>query len=300
MRAQPQCISCIVDDLWGAIRSEVDDPLVQMDVLRRALVYLADKFSTDLPPPYFITGVHRILKSAAGIDEPFSGRRRACNRVGMAVAERLRDRILFLEGGGRFRESVRWAIAGNLLDFRTCGTGYEFDVADVEEILSASTRALDVDHIDIIYRIARDAKNVLFLHDNVGEVAFDRILIDQLRDLGARVTSGLRGGPITSDATIADGHTVGIDESADQVICVGPDTLGISLVEMSDELSVALDEADLVVAKGQANFCVLTERERNPDTEMAFLLWTKCDLAARCFGLAGKVSVATLHSMLHE
>jgi len=288
-----------VDDLWAALRSEVADESVQLDVLRESLAWLACEFRADLPPPYFITGVHRILKRVAGIDEPFKVRRDACNRVGIALAERMRDRIQSLDGFERFAEAVRWTVAGNMLDFRSCGTGYEFDVSELENMLSVSMRTIDVDETARIFDVARRARNVLYVHDNVGEVALDRLLIDELRAVGAHVTSALRGGPITSDATVADGDTVGIAASSDYVVCAGPDTLGISLTEMTDECRAVLAEADLVVAKGQANFCVLTECRNDGPAEMVFLLWTKCDVVSRCFGLTGKISVATVRSMLN-
>ncbi len=300
MRSEPVCVNCIIDDLWGAVRSEVADESVQTEVLRQAMAWLAREFTVELPPPYFITGVHRVLKRVAGIDHPFRQRRDACNRASMVLAETVRDKLQSLDGFNRFAEAVRWAVAGNMMDFRTCGTGYEFDVRDIERQLSEDTRTLEVDDIADIYIAARRARTVLYVHDNVGEIALDRLLIDELRAFGARVTSGLRGGPITSDATLADGETVSLAESADEVICVGPDTLGVSLLEMSDECRTALAVADLVVAKGQANFCVLTEYSDERPKRMVFLLRTKCDVASRCFGLSGKIRVATVWSVPHE
>ncbi|GAH29734.1 unnamed protein product, partial [marine sediment metagenome] len=48
------------------------------------------------------------------------------------------------------------------------------------------------------------------------------------RRYGSSVTSVLRGGPITSDATMEDGEEVGLQEAASEIILAGPDTLGIS------------------------------------------------------------------------
>ncbi|MCK4240511.1 MAG: DUF89 family protein, partial [Candidatus Atribacteria bacterium] len=48
-------------------------------------------------------------------------------------------------------------------------------------------------------------------------------------------------------------------EAASEIILAGPDTLGISLNEMSDQLKRELQNADLVIAKGQANYYALTE-----------------------------------------
>src|SRR5690606_21879068 len=72
---------------------------------------------------------------------------------------------------------------------------------------------------------------LLYIHDNVGEIAFDRLLISDFRNRGWFVISALRGGAITSDATLEDGAYVRMEEYADLIICAGPDTLGISWEE---------------------------------------------------------------------
>src|SRR5206468_10877162 len=95
------------------------------------------------------------------------------------------------------------------------------------------------------------ARQILFIHDNVGEVAFDKELIRELRRLApaAHVVSALRGGVMTSDATLDDGAAVGLAEVSD-IIASGPDTLGIQFTEMTDVMRAAIADPDLVIAKG--------------------------------------------------
>ena len=115
-------------------------------------------------------------------------------------------------------------------------------------------------------------------------------MIGELVAMGAEVVSALRGGPITSDATLADGDAVGIAEAATRVILAGPDTLGISLEEMSPELAHELETADLILAKGQANYYVLSEYVKQHRRPVVSLFSSKCHAGPGVFGAELKVN----------
>ncbi|TKJ45497.1 hypothetical protein CEE35_03605 [Candidatus Aerophobetes bacterium Ae_b3b] len=73
-----------------------------------------------------------------------------------------------------------------------------------------------------------------------------------------------------------------------------PDTLGISLEEMSDELRENLQTADIVIAKGQANYYALSECRPKAGGKIACLFRTKCDYVSNVFGKNGKVNLAVI------
>jgi len=265
------------------------------EILKESFQFLAKKFSTDKIPSYFITEVHRILKRISGIEVPFKERRDKCNLLGMEMAEKIALEAEGLEEFDKFSFLVNWAIASNHLDFRTVGTGYGFQMAEIiEELRACLSEGLKIDRRAEIFRIAKSSHKILYIHDNVGEIAFDKLLIQELRRYGASVISALRGGPITSDATIEDGETVGLQEAASEIILAGPDTLGISLNEMSDQLKRELQTADLVIAKGQANYYALTEYKSKVPGEIACLFRTKCEIVSNELGETGKINVAVL------
>jgi len=175
------------------------------------------------------------------------------------------------------------------------GTGYGFQMAEIiEELRGCVSEGLRIDQRAEIFQIAKSSSQILYIHDNVGEIAFDKLLIKELRRYGASVTSALRGGPITSDATIEDGEMVGLQEAASKIILAGPDTLGISLNEMSGQLKRELQTADLIIAKGQANYYALTEYKPKVSGEIACLFRTKCEIVSNDLGETGKINVAML------
>jgi hypothetical protein len=107
-------------------------------------------------------------------------------------------------------------------------------------------------------------------------------------------TIPFRGGPITSDVVMSDANAVKMHEVAN-VILSGPDTLGISFKEMTEECRTALENADVIITKGQANFYVLSEFGMEfPNATIISLFVTKCDLVSDIFGLKGKVGIAAI------
>jgi len=295
MRTQLNCASCIIDDLCGALQLIPLEEKIKKEILKESFQFLAREFSTEKIPSYFITEVHRILKRISGIEIPFKERRDKCNQLGIEMAEKIALEAEGLEESERFSFLVNWAIASNHLDFRTVGTGYGFQMAEIiEELRSCVSEGLRIDRRAEIFQIVKSSSKILYIHDNVGEIAFDKLLIHELRRYGSSVTSVLRGGPITSDATIEDGETVGLQEAASRIILAGPDTLGISLNEMSDQLKRELQTADLIIAKGQANYYALTEYRSKVPREIACLFRTKCEIVSNELGETGKINVAIL------
>jgi hypothetical protein len=281
--------------LCGALQLVPLEEKIKKEILKESFQFLAREFSTEKIPSYFITEVHRILKRLSGIEIPFKERRDKCNQLGMEMAEKIGLEAEGLEESERFSFLVNWVIASNHLDFRTVGTGYGFQMAEIiEELRACVSEGLIKDQRVEIFRIAKSSSKILYIHDNVGEIAFDKLLIQELRRYGASVISALRGGPITSDATIEDGETVSLQEAASEIILAGPDTLGISLNEMSDQLKRELQTTDLIIAKGQANYYALTEYRPNVPGQIACLFRTKCELVSNDLGETGKINVATL------
>jgi len=295
MRTQLKCASCIVDDLCGALQLISLEEKTKKEILKESFQFLAREFSAEKIPSYFITEVHRILKRISGIEIPFKERRDKCNQLGMEMAGKIALEAEGLEEFDRFLFLVNWAIASNHLDFRTVGTGYGFQMAEIiEELRGCVSEGLRIDQRAEIFQKAKSSPKILYIHDNVGEISFDKLLIKELRRYGASVTSALRGGPITSDATIEDGEKVGLKEAASKIILAGPDTLGISLNEMSGQLKRELQTADLIIAKGQANYYALTEYRSKVPGEVACLFRTKCEIVSNDLGETGKINVAIL------
>ena len=292
MRTTPTCLTCVLGDVYAAARQVTRDVSTQLKVAKDAMQFLADTFGHERVPSYYITEAHRILKRDTGIPVPFEESRKQLNQVGIAIGARLRQEAERLEGEARFLFLARWALAGNSLDSRTVGIGYGFDPEKMLQHLQAYVdRGLALDHLDRLYQRVVAKTPVLYIHDNVGEIALDKLFIEELRRHGCHVTSALRGGPITSDATMEDGRMVGLDAAVDRLILAGPDTLGISWEEASPELMQAMHSAPLIIAKGQANYYVFSEHRAALTGEVFCLFTIKCQPVADVLGVQPRQAV---------
>jgi len=285
MHTTLQCAVCFIDDLRGALDDLVEDSEERFAILAEAMRWLSDEFRPDPIPSYFITRLHRLLKARTGQEMPFAELRARCNEAGVTLAARLAVRLASIsDDHSRLRFLCQWAIAGNHLDFRTVGTGYALSPDATEALLAhAVEEGLVIDHTGALLGMIRRQPRVLYLCDNVGEIALDRLLIEELQRYGCPVTAAVKGGPITSDAVLADAQAVGLTELV-PLILTGPDTLGLPLDEMSAQMEAALQAAELIISKGQANYYALSEIYRDLPGHVFCLLRTKCQPTAASLG----------------
>ena len=294
MRTQLACIPCLIEDVRSAADSLIADEAEKEKVMKSLLRCLAEHFTTEVPPSYHITRLHRRLKKLTHLKMPFEKRRQAANEAGVRLARMVTKKADRMRGFRKFSFLARWALAGNSMDFRHVGTGYHFNSEKIEEFFSEALESPAVNKLQQIYSLLRKANRILYVHDNVGEIALDRLLIEELKAMGKYVVAAVRGGPITSDVVMADAEFVELPQASDEVIIAGPDTLGISFAEMSKTMQRELKKADVVIAKGQANFYCLSEYRDQVPGEIVSLFRTKCDVVSNLFGHSGHINIATI------
>lgn len=94
-----------------------------------------------------------------------------------------------------------------------------------------------------------------------------------------KVDYAVKGAPVINDATLEDALAAGLDEVA-ELIDNGSDAPGTILSDCSATFRRYFDDADLVMAKGQANYESLSCAER----EIFFLTQVKCPVIGRDLG----------------
>jgi uncharacterized protein with ATP-grasp and redox domains len=118
--------------------------------------------------------------------------------------------------------------------------------------------------------------------DNCGEIVIDKLIIEELRKLNPQVniTAIVRGEEVINDATIEDAEQVGLNELV-KVIGNGSDILGTCLKYISEEARTVIEEADVVLSKGQGNFETLQGYDKN----IYYIFLCKCEMIAEMFGV---------------
>jgi len=291
MKVSAACLPCMVHRAYREVCYATEDPELRLKVMVEVAKLLAREFGPDAVPAIVGTKRDRLIKALTGNPDPYKAVKEHSNQAALRLVPWAREQIE--KAGGpyeRFRRACLFAIVGNAMEFDILG--HRFSLDDLAGMLAEAEHNLAIDDIRAIYEEARGAKKILYLTDNAGEIAFDALLVRELRALGPEVVVAVKAEPCINDALMEDALAVGMDRAASQLITTGTDTVGLVLEWASPECRRAYEEADLVVAKGMGNIETLTEYEH--DKPVAFLLFTKCETIANHLGVRRGACVAKL------
>lgn len=269
MKTYLDCYPCFLRQALEAARMAGADERQQKAVLDRVLDVLG-QIEPSSTPPEIGDQVHRIVRQEVSNSDPYRAAKEASTRQALALYPRLKS--LLAEANDPLEVGVRLSIAGNIIDLAAFG---EYDLWGTVERVLAQPFAIN-DGVALREALS-GAGQVLYLADNAGETVFDRVLIEAL---DVPVIYAVKGGPILNDATRDDALAAGVDRVA-EVTSTGSDAPGTILDRCSEEFRRLYDEAELIIAKGQANYETLSEES----TKVFFLLQTKCPVIARDVGV---------------
>lgn len=268
MKTFLDCVPCLVRQTLESVRYATDDTEVHRRVMRRVLAELSN-LDTTLSPPAMAQRIHRLIRDETRDADPYAGAKRRSNALAAELAQDLAERIA--AHNDPFHAAVRAAIAGNIIDFAA------FDGLSDATIRRTMDQAMDDPMVgastDDLARAVADAREVLYLADNAGEVFFDALLARRLP--AEKTTVAVRGRPILNDATLADAEAAGLTALM-TVVGNGSDAPGTLLDDCDDAFRRRFDQADLVIAKGQGNYETLSDQRKN----IFFMLKAKCPVIA--------------------
>jgi uncharacterized protein with ATP-grasp and redox domains len=278
MRMHDKCLPCVVNqvikvaDITGIENKE--------ELLREAFTYLS-KIDFNITTPEIIGEVFEMIKRHTNNPDPYKETRNYYNAMFLKLLPEFEKKIKQAEDS--FQLAVRYAIVGNIIDFNPIHNTLLEDIFEYFEKMDQLEFAID-DSMALMEDIL-NAKILLYLGDNCGEICLDKLLIKKIKELNPKVEIlfGVRGKPVVNDSIAEDAYSVGIDEYA-EIIDNGDGSLGTVLKRTSPEFREAYEKADVVIAKGQANYECLSEENKN----IYFLLMTKCDVIAKDIGVPEK------------
>ena len=273
MQSYTECIPCFVRQAHDALKEVVaDDERLIHRTLQRVMRAAAE-FPLEKTPPAMAQITHRIIREETGNADPYAEIKAASTRMALALAEEARSTMV--GAIDPFKMAVRFSIAGNIMDFALASNWNRFDHDNFIE--NTRLQPLEEDAVERLRAAVRAAKFILFLGDNAGETVFDRLLIEQMPSV--KILYAVKGAPVINDATLADARAAGLDEVA-ELVENGSDAPGTLLEDCSPAFRRLFDEADLVIAKGQANYEGLCDVSR----PVFFLTQIKCPVIGRDLG----------------
>jgi uncharacterized protein with ATP-grasp and redox domains len=272
VKTRIDCLPCFLKQTVIALRQYGGDERTHQKVFREVLAIMQD---TDMsrPPAYTTTFIHRAIREGIARD-PFEKIKKEYNAIALSLYPGLRDKVK--TSPDPLWTASRLAIAGNIIDFGI------FTTIDIETSIDRSLKAeIAVDDYASFREDLLTADNILYLLDNAGEIVFDRLLIEELREAGKHVTAVVKGSAVLNDVTRDDAVQAGL-ESVCEVMDNGSDAIGTILPWTSSAFRSAFGNADLIISKGQGNFETLS----GTGEKAYFLFQSKCDVVSQELGLA--------------
>ncbi len=272
MNTHLDCLPCLLRQSLEAARAVTPDAAVHEQIVRDVLSMTATIDFTH-PPPFVARNIHRRLREITGVKDPYQEAKSRFNRLAMEALPALAD--ITRRADDRLLAAARCAVAANAIDM---GVTDAITDDDVRKALSGLPGQQVYGDWECFLKAAAHAEDILYLADNAGEIAVDRLVVEALDP--NRVTVVVRGAPILNDATMSDACEVGMNDLA-RVLDNGSDVPGTILDECSDGFRRRFESADLIIAKGQGNFETLSDTGR----EIAFWFKVKCPTVSRHVGL---------------
>lgn len=170
-------------------------------------------------------------------------------------------------------KALVYARIGNYIDFGA------MDNVDTDTFLGLFDKAVisekDRETFELFYQECEKADHFLLITDNCGEIVLDKLFLRVLRKCFPKMKIYIlvRGSEVLNDATAEDARYAGIDKEG-EIISNGTGIAGTIYHLISDEAKNVMDQADVILAKGQGNYESMSGEGRH----VYYSFLCKCDL----------------------
>ncbi len=275
MRVQPECLPCILNRVLFEVN--MVNPEKADIIMPKVLRVLCESYPSDIRSAKVWTKIHEIVYSELG-EDPYKDLKKRSNRIAMEIYPKASE--IYLQSDDKLRTAALISIAGNVLDFGISGGVAQPEIFE-KKFMDIVNEGLGYDDTGKLEKYLKNGVEVIYLADNCGEIVLDKIMVEELKRRGCRVTLVVRGEPIISDATLEDAEYVSITKVVDEVTTTGIFAIGVDLDRIPESLKRKLEDADIIIAKGMANYESIGYDLR----PIAYLMRAKCKPVARSLGV---------------
>ena len=208
MRLDSQCILCLLKrhaDTAAKFGNEE-----QVTAFTRDLMRMICNGPVEMSAPFYTPGITKLFTEHFGLaDDRFAEEKEISNRYALERFDRITEMVRTAEDP--LYAGLQAAILGNYIDFSALQGEVSFEKLDG---MLALLDTIEVDR-EVFGKLRADlemGRELLYLTDNAGEIVFDRVWLEVIRELfpNLSVTVCVRGGNAQNDATIVDAQAVGM------------------------------------------------------------------------------------------
>jgi len=257
-----------------------DDVTLRKEARQKAEKILNRKLKPGVVSIQVATPMHDVIKQMTSNPDPY----RSTKDIEIGEARQLFELVKnsYQEG---FISYLRLTALGNAIDFFR-------PIEKVKREIRALKLQFAVDDSSLLESKVTNAKFILYLADNAGEVFFDMPLLNLMRRY-AHTVYVVKENPVQNDITVEDIRKSGMESIVGEVMTTGTATPGVIFSLASEEFKLAFDKADFVFAKGMGYYETLEELPAGG--RIFFCLKAKCGPVARSLRVPLDSYVAKLH-----
>lgn len=274
MRLSSMCISCLVDKQQARLARFEDEE--KNTAYMREIAKIIGESDEEATSAYLVYLFNQVYRRYFGDIQDYAEVKKEYNTYVLEMEEALYEDILKAEDP--LKQALIYARIGNYIDF---GAMQHVEKKVFLELFRDEEKnRLDKEVYESFLQDCGSGRTFLLVADNCGEIVLDKLFLKELKKRfpHLEIEVMVRGEEVLNDATMEDAEAVGICDVA-KVISNGNGVAGTLEKMLSAEAREALEQADLILAKGQANFESLNGCGRN----IYYSFLCKCDWFAGRF-----------------
>lgn len=270
------CIRCLVDRQEERVR-QLGTEKDRNEYMRCVARIIAAGGRED-SAPVLVERINEEYQRIFGSLTDYTEVKREFNTLMLSLEPRLREQI----GGAEdsLHAAMLYARAANYIDF---GMASRIERETLFSLLEqAAGDSLDEKVYAGFLRDLERARSLVYVTDNCGEIVCDKLAVEELakRFPGLDITVMVRGRDTLNDATREDAAQTGMDRTA-RIADNGCGVAGTPPGLVSRSAARLLEQADVILAKGQGNF----ETMHGCGLNIYYSFLCKCDWFQKRFGM---------------
>jgi uncharacterized protein with ATP-grasp and redox domains len=291
MKIQPECVPCLLKRIVFEAEQSTKDKNLRYQTVENALEILSELFDPNVSSCQIATKVHKIAYETLGDNDPYSELKKESNKTALSLVPIVEELISCSDDP--LRIITICSIIGNMMDFGIDGATQDPKTLS-EKFEDFFVEDLGHDDTNDFKKILLESKKVILFTDNCGEIVFDKILCRELKRFNPNIflTIVVKGEPIISDATLENIKDLNFEEVSNEIQTTGCFAIGLDFEKIPKELKKTIDEADLIICKGMANYEAFSETDYSP---IVYLLRTKCTAIANSMGLPLNINAVKIY-----
>ena len=278
MKLEPECVGCIFNQILKALK------LLRPNISREEIISAQKKLMGLLQNFDMHANISPLLRKVAyGIisefleeEDPYKSLKEEYNQLVLEIYEEVKK--LIEDAVDPLFQAIIVSAIGNTIDF---AGQHEIDL--ITDIKNYDQEDLVINDYSAFKKSLGNAKSLLIIGDNAGEIVFDKLLIVTIMRFypDLEIIYSVRESPIINDATMVDAKCIGLTDLVH--VIESSATPGVHMDSSSVEFKNYFHQKGTVIlSKGQGNFESLFGSEF-PDKEIYYLMKVKCNLMERLF-----------------